>query len=220
MLAVKGKHAINTNHKIRIGIFGGAFDPIHIGHINPILEIVQKHKLEKVHFIPTNIPNSKKRIEATPEERLIMVEKSIENIKNFVVDDREIKRGGKSYTYDTVKEISNEYSKVKLYSIIGSDILNTIHSWESFENILKLCNILVTQRRGCESLHLKDEISPYLTENQSVLHDVSCGKIFIDNTSIVNISSKEVRYRLRNNQSVSGLVSVSLEQWLSKNKIY
>ena len=85
---------------MRIGIYGGAFDPIHLGHINPILEIVQKHKLEKVHFIPTHISNSNKKIEASAEERLFMIRKSLEDIGNFVVDDREITRGGKSFTYD------------------------------------------------------------------------------------------------------------------------
>ena len=122
---------------MRIGIYGGAFDPIHVGHINPILEIVQKHKLEKVHFIPTHISNSKKKIEATSEERLIMAKKSIEDMANFIVDDREIKRGGKSYTHESIKDISIENPKAKLYCIIGDDLLKTIDSWKSFEEIIK-----------------------------------------------------------------------------------
>ena len=205
---------------MRIGIYGGAFDPIHVGHINPILEIVQKHKLEKVHFIPTHISNSKKQIEATPEERLIMAKKSIEDMANFIVDDREIKRGGKSYTYESIKDISIENPKAKLYCIIGDDLLKAIDSWKSFEEIIKLCNILVTRRIGYNNTHLNNKISHYITENESVFHDVSCGKILVENTSIVNISSEEIRHRLKNNQSVSGLVNVNLEKWLVKNKIY
>ena len=121
---------------MRIGIYGGAFDPIHVGHINPILEIVQKHNLEKVHFIPTHISNSKKQIEATPEERLIMAKKTIEDMANFIVDDREIKRGGKSYTYESIKDISIENPKAKLYCIIGDDLLKAIDSWKSLEEII------------------------------------------------------------------------------------
>ncbi len=205
---------------MRIGIYGGAFDPIHLGHINPILEIVQKHKLEKVHFIPTHISNSNKKIEASAEERLFMIRKSLEDIGNFVVDDREITRGGKSFTYDSIQEIKAEYPEAQLYCIVGDDILTNIISWKSFEEIIKLSNILVTRRDRSGKVITDNKVSCYMTQNESIFHDQSYGKIFIENTSIVDVSSKEIRHRLKNNKSISGLVNINLERWLEKNKVY
>lgn len=205
---------------MRIGIYGGAFDPIHLGHINPILEIVQKHKLERVHFIPTHISNSNKKIVANSEERLLMIKKSIEDIANFIVDDREIKRGGRSFTYDTIKEIRAENPKAQLYCIIGDDLLTKINSWKSFDEIIKLSNILVTCRNRFKEITIDNNISCYMAENESIFHDQSYGKIFIENTSIVDVSSKEIRHRLKNNKPISGLVNVNLEKWLEKNKVY
>tara|TARA_B100001750_G_scaffold248171_1_gene277279 strand:+ start:3679 stop:4347 length:669 start_codon:yes stop_codon:yes gene_type:complete len=221
LLLAKGKLEINTNQNIRVGIYGGAFDPIHIGHVEPIIEITNRHRLNKIHFIPTNISSESKKIKATPEQRLLMMQEAIGKTKNFIIDDREIRRGGKSYTCDTVKEIKKEYpSEVQLYCIIGYDLLDSIHSWKSFEDILQLSNILVVRREGFNNHSATDKVLSLLTANQSVFHNESCGKIFIEDTSAINVTSRDIRYRLKNNLSISGLVNLDLEKWLHKNKIY
>ncbi len=169
----------------------------------------------------TNISNSKKKIEATSKKRLLMMKEAIGKVENFIIDDREIKRGGTSYTHETVREIQKEYSSgTKLYCIIGYDLLDSIYSWECFQDILKLSNILVTRREDSSSELSEHKIFPYLTTNQSIFHNASCGKIFIESTSIINVTSTDIKHRIKNNISIAGLVNPNLEKWLDKNKIY
>ncbi len=150
-----------------------------------------------------------------------MMKEAIGQVENFIIDDREIKRGGTSYTHETISEIKKEYpSKVKLYCIIGYDLLDSISSWEYFQEILELSNILVTRRENSNSESSKNKVFPYLTTNQSIFHNASYGKIFIENTSIINVTSTDIKYKIKNNISISGLVNPNLERWLEKNKVY
>tara|TARA_B100000586_G_C19963641_1_gene364803 strand:+ start:125 stop:697 length:573 start_codon:yes stop_codon:yes gene_type:complete len=190
-----------------------------MGHILPVEEITDSHNLKKVHYIPTYIANSDKDIYASPQNRLEMLEKSIGLHKKFIIDDREIIRKGKSYTYQTLEELETIYHEANLYLIIGDDILNYIHTWKNFYRILELSNIIVMNRNGninsCDKL-----VSSAITSDINVFHDFSCGKIFIEKTSKINASSEEIRNRLKNNQSVSEFIQKDLDRWLESNKVY
>ena len=104
-MIVKEKLEIKNIVKKRIGILGGAFAPIHNGHIIPIQEIIKAHCLDKVHFVPTNIPTTSKKIIASPSQRISMMKVCLNNASS-IIDDREIIRGGISYTIDTIESVS------------------------------------------------------------------------------------------------------------------
>ena len=206
--------------KKRIGIYGGAFDPLHNGHIKPIDQVFREHDLDRIHFIPTNISNSEKKIFASHVDRLEMLRIGLDN-PAYIVDDREIMRKGISYTIDTIESVIEEYKGVNIYLIIGSDILPTLNKWKDFNNIMLLCNIIVLARMTKNNDSLIDkELKPLICSDLAIFHGNSYGKIYIQDASLINISSTEIRSRLQKNQKVSNLIPLRLDQWLQKRKIY
>ena len=223
-MTVKEKLEIKSIAKKRIGIFGGAFDPIHYGHIIPTQEIIEAHQLDKVHFVPTNIPTSSKKIIASSTDRIDMMKICL-NDSNSIIDDREISRGGISYMIDTVESIKKDYTNANLYLLIGIDVLQNINLWKSFDKIIKTCNIIVSSRSHKSIDYVKDinknsQLHPLISTDRTMFHSDSYGKIYLEETSMINTSSTEIRDKLGYKQSVRGLISPQLEKWLSKHKIY
>ena len=223
-MTVKEKLEIKSIVKKRIGIFGGAFDPIHYGHTIPTQEIIEAHQLDKVHFVPTNIPTSSKKIIASSTDRIDMMKICL-NDSNSIIDDREISRGGISYMIDTIESIEKDYTNANLYLLIGIDVLQNINLWKSFDKIIKTCNIIVSSRSHKSIDYVKDinknsQLHPLISTDRTMFHSDSYGKIYLEETSMVNTSSTEIRDKLGYKQSVRGLISPQLEKWLSKHKIY
>ena len=223
-MTVKEKLEIKSIAKKRIGIFGGAFDPIHYGHTIPTQEIIEAHQLDKVHFVPTNIPTSSKKIIASSTDRIDMMKICL-NDSNSIIDDREISRGGISYMIDTIESIEKDYNNANLYLLIGIDVLQNINLWKSFDKIIKTCNIIVSSRSHKSIDYVKDinknsQLHPLISTDRTIFHSDSYGKIYLEETSMVNTSSTEIRDKLGYKQSVRGLISPQLEKWLSKHKIY
>ncbi len=223
-MIVKEKLEIKNIVKKRIGIFGGAFDPIHNGHIIPIQEIIKAHCLDKVHFVPTNIPTTSKKIIASPSQRISMMKVCLNNASS-IIDDREIIRGGISYTIDTIESIKKEYYNTSLYLLVGMDTLQNIKLWKNFNELINICNIIVSLRNHkninyMEAINEDSQLHSLISTDRTIFHSASYGKIYLEETSVVNISSTEIRDKLRKKQSVSGLLSPQLDKWLSKNNIY
>ena len=223
-MTVKEKLEIKSIAKKRIGIFGGAFDPIHYGHIIPTQEIIEAHQLDKVHFVPTNIPTSSKKIIASSTDRIDMMKICL-NDSNSIIDNREISRGGISYMIDTIESIKKDYTNANLYLLIGIDVLQNINLWKSFDKIIKTCNIIVSSRSHKSIDYVKDinknsQLHPLISTDRTIFHSDSYGKIYLEETSMINTSSTEIRDKLGYKQSVRGLISPQLEKWLSKHKIY
>ena len=223
-MTVKEKLEIKSIAKKRIGIFGGAFDPIHYGHTIPTQEIIEAHQLDKVHFVPTNIPTSSKKIIASSTDRIDMMKICL-NDSDSIIDDREISRGGISYMIDTVESIKKDYTNANLYLLIGIDVLQNINLWKSFDKIIKTCNIIVSSRSHKSIDYVKDinknsQLHPLISTDRTIFHSDSYGKIYLEETSMINTSSSEIRDKLGYKQSVKGLISPQLEKWLSKHKIY
>ena len=206
--------------KKRIGIYGGAFDPFHYGHLKPVDEIFSFHSLDAIHFVPTNIANSNKIIHASQSDRLQMLKIGLEN-EAYIVDDREIDRQGISYTIDTIRSISKEYDNATIYLIVGLDLISTIEKWKGFNEIIKSSNIIISSRMTeNHNVILSKQLKSLISTDLGIFHSQSYGKIYIQETSMVDISSTEIRDRLKNNLKISNLVPQTLEEWLLQKKIY
>ena len=206
--------------KKRIGIYGGAFDPFHYGHLKPVDEIFSFHSLDAIHFVPTNIANSDKIIHASQSDRLQMLKIGLEN-EAYIVDDREIDRQGISYTIDTIRSISKEYDNATIYLIVGLDLISTIEKWKGFNEIIKSSNIIISSRMTeNHNVILSKQLKSLISTDLGIFHSQSYGKIYIQETSMVDISSTEIRDRLKNNLKISNLVPQTLEEWLLQKKIY
>jgi len=175
---------------MKIGILGGAFNPPHIGHLVLAKETQEKLKLDKVFFIPTNISPHKESESVSADHRLKMVQLAVTDNKNFEALDLEIKRGGVSYTIDTIRELKNKYPGDEFYLVIGSDLANDFSSWKEFENISKAIKIVVAHRENFP-LKSKDDF------------------IVVDITQI-DLSSSQVRELIREKRPVENLATKSV----------
>ena len=147
--------------------------------------------------------------------------------KKYLVDDREISRGGVSYMIHTMESFFRQFPDHHLYLIIGLDLLVNITKWEKFDQIIGLCNIIVSYREMDDMINILEKpimnessLKSIISTDRVMFHSSSYGKIYLEKTSSVKISSTEVRNKLKNNEAVSKFMPSKLEEWLLKNKIY
>ena len=176
--------------------------------------------------MPTNISNSHKNIIASGIKRIEMLNIALSNEK-YLVDDREILRGGISYMIHTVESIFKQFPNDHLYLIIGLDLLVNITKWERFHEIIGLCNIIVSYREiddvaGTLKRPMENgsSLKSIISTDPAIFHSSSYGKIYLEKTSSIKISSTEVRSKLKNKETVSSFIPPQLEEWLLENKIY
>lgn len=187
-----------------VGIFGGSFDPIHIGHLITTRLVYEKHNLEKIIFIPNYISPLKTDLIPTPAiHRLNMLKLAIESFPYFEVSDFEINRNAVSYTYDTLLELKKSYSKLEL--IIGYDNLVVFDKWHLPEKILELASLIVMKRS---------------TDVEAATENKFFHSAIIIDTPTIEISATEIRDRIRSGLSIDYLVPKSVKEYISKNSLY
>jgi nicotinate-nucleotide adenylyltransferase len=191
---------------VKICLFGGTFDPPHIGHLLIAQTICEAESFDKILFIPVNIPPHKS-VNTILEDRLNMLEIAIDDNPNFEISDIEIKRGGVSYTIDTIRTIKKQYniSSNKISYLIGSDSLLNFHNWKDPEKILEECQIIVAIRPGFRP----SDIPAW------ILH-----KIQFANIPRFEISSTNIRSRWVEGKTIRYLVTLPVWEYINKNKIY
>src|SRR5688500_9844677 len=132
-----------------IGIFGGTFDPIHYGHLRLAQEMVETAKLAEVRFVPSGTPPHRTRPGADPHDRVAMARLAIAGNEHFTVDDRETKRSGKGYSYDTLSELRAEIGRQRsLAMLLGADAFLDLATWHRWRDLFQLAHIIVAYRPG------------------------------------------------------------------------
>jgi nicotinate-nucleotide adenylyltransferase len=132
----------------KIGILGGIFDPVHLGHLSVAVLAKESFGLERVLFVPAGTPPHKLAVAASSDDRLSMLKLALDGIDGFEIWDGEIRRGGYSYTIDTLNELEELYAGARFYFIIGTDNLTEIHKWRKFEEIIGKVTLCVAKRPG------------------------------------------------------------------------
>ncbi len=187
-----------------IGIFGGTFDPIHIGHLITAQAVREKRNLDKIIFIPTLISPHKTEIPTiSPIHRLEMIKLSIKDIPYFDFSEIEIENQAISYTIDTLSSLRNKYDNIEL--IIGFDNILKFSTWKNPDDILKLSKLIVLRRKLSELPEVQDKYYK--------------SAIFVD-TPAIEISSSEVRDRIKNNLPIKFLVPAKVERYIYKHNLY
>src|SRR5579862_7291363 len=142
---------------LRIGILGGTFNPIHLGHLLIAQDAIEQLRLDRVKFIPSATPPHKSVDKlASEKDRVRMIRLAIRGNARFEVDDIEIKRGGKSYSVDTLMELRQQDPRAKFYFIIGADSLRELHLWRDVGRLVKLCTFVTVPRPGYEAKPVTD----------------------------------------------------------------
>ncbi len=179
-----------------VGIFGGTFDPIHYGHLRTAFEMLQALQFDEVRFIPCGDPPHRGRTHAGAAERLRMVELAIAGQPGFVADDRELQRGGPSYTIDTLHSLHEEFPGRSLGLIVGMDAFLSLPEWHRWEDILGVAHVVVAHRPGWRAPDigpLGELITECGTHRADDLHETAHGHIHIHAVTQLEISSTEIR---------------------------
>lgn len=193
-------------------IFGGTFNPIHIGHISDIKAAQKKLKPDRLIIMPTHIPPHKEANGLVSDgDRLEMCRLAVKDIKDCIVSDYEQVQGGKSYTVSTLEHFHDIYPQDELYFLMGSDMLITFLSWYKPERILELASLVCISRS--EKDEDKIEISAEKIRRLG-------GKVIILDCNPIEISSTDIRSSLAAYGSSDGLVPKTVEKYILKNKLY
>ena len=199
----------------RIGVIGGSFDPLHFGHLVIAQDAVERLGLSEVVFIPAAYPPHKLHVQqADARHRLEMIRLAVAEDSRFSVSDIELRRGGVSYTIDTVLGLKEERPLVDWVLIVGSDTLVELHSWYKIDELLDLCEIASFLRPGeadpkeiAGKVLLAEHQKQRLLENMIEAH-------------LVEISSTEIRQRVAEGRSIRYLVPPEVEEYIFKHRLY
>ena len=179
-----------------MGIFGGTFDPIHYGHLRTAFELQQALRLQEIRFLPAGNPPHRQQPLADAQLRLQMVRAATEGHRGFVVDDREVRKSGPSYSVETLAELRKEFPDRSLCLIVGMDAFLSLPKWHQWQELLQLSHLVVAHRPGWRapaSGPLGELLVDHGTGRIADLHDSACGKIFIHAVTQLEISSTELR---------------------------
>ena len=183
---------------MKIGLFGGAFNPIHNGHIQVAENAIKKAGLDKVIFIPTGNAPHKKETEISRKDRLNMLLLALEDRENMIVSDYELKKETVSYSADTAEYFKKLYPQDELFFIIGDDSYNQLDSWREPERITKVSTMLVFPREGA------------FVEKPAILIDMEK----------VEISSSQIRDKIKFGKDFRNLLPKKVFDYIIKGNLY
>lgn len=213
--------------KTRIGIFGGSFNPPHMGHVNSAQMVRNRSGLDKILIIPSNINPLKKQVEGpSAEQRLEMTRLAFADLgPNFVVDDIEVRQAKTSYTIDTVMALKEREPNAEFHLIIGQDLLDELSDWKKWEKLLENVSLIVTSRPGFDFPRGKDELpeflQPLVADQDFNFIQLKTGReIQFLQLQDLDISSTNLRKWLRSGKKVEKYVPLSVENHIAKNKLY
>jgi nicotinate-nucleotide adenylyltransferase len=197
----------------KIGILGGTFNPIHLGHLLIAQDAMEQFGLDRVKFIPSATPPHKKyEGNATAAQRLAMVRLAIRGNARFEVDDIELRRSGTSYSVDTLTSLRRRDPQAQFYFIIGADSLRELHRWREVERLVRLCTFVTVARPGFALRRVVDPKLDAATRRrlrQHVLRGHAC-----------DIASRDIRARVARGESIRYLVPDAVLQYINRHKLY
>ena len=195
------ENEVNTMQKI--GIFGGAFNPPHKGHVRLACDFADRLSLSKVLVIPSFIPPHKSAASlAGAEDRLAMCHLAFGGDDRFVISSIEIDRKGKSYTYDTLKTIKEQNPDAALYLIVGSDMFLSFGTWHRYKEILEICTLCTAARETEHSL----ADNPY--------------KAIVSDLPALHLNSTKLRAMLKNGEDVKSYVGEKVAAYINDRGLY
>jgi len=189
----------------RIGILGGVFDPIHIGHLLLAQRAKESFSLEQVLFVPAGRPPHRTLSHASDKDRLEMVRLAVQDERGFAVSDIEIKSSGPKFTYDTLDYFSKLNPEWEIFLIIGVDNAESFDSWKNWRGILKRWHVVAGLRPGLKAVK-----------------NVSCDKwgIKLFSMPLIGISSSEIRKRVNKGFSCRWFLSPQVEEYIHAKNLY
>ena len=189
---------------MRIAIYGGSFNPMHIGHEKIVDYVLDNLNMDKIIIIPVGIPSHRENNLEQSDTRLKICKEIFKGNKKIEVSDIEIKSEGKSYTYDTLLKLMDLYGENnEFFEIIGEDSLKSLKTWKNYEELLKICKFIVFRRKDDKNIQIDEEF----LNNKNI--------IILEN-EYYNISSTEIRNMVKNNEDISAFVNKKVKKIIEK----
>jgi nicotinate-nucleotide adenylyltransferase len=213
----------------RIGLFGGTFNPIHLGHLRAARTVEEAFSLGQVLFIPSYIPPHKAAVDiASPEDRLKMVELAVAGIPRFRASALEVEARERSYSILTLEKIKTVFPGSPIFFILGADAFLEIETWRDYERVLFQCSFIVISRPGYEVERARDVLGGRFREEtfavppEGGLDNRTLGtfRIFLLKIDALDISSTEIRKRVKSGGSLEGLVPPEVEAYMRRKRLY
>jgi len=209
----------------KIGLFGGTFNPVHLGHLRAAEEIREAYRLSKTIVIPAHIPPHKKSNVTFAEHRFEMVRLAVQDNPFFEVSDIELTRKGNSYSHETIDYFNTYFDHTaELFFIIGIDAFREIHSWKQYPRFFSACNFIVMDRPGRQKAPqdlLPADIAGEFTfdSRQHCYKHTSGYQVFFCSITLLDISSTAIRTALGEGKSIKYLVPEAVERYIRENKL-
>lgn len=197
----------------KVGIMGGTFNPVHMGHLVLAEAARLQHGLDEVWFMPSGKPPHKKKQEILPDaQRSDMIRLALEENDAFYFSDLELRREGTIYTSDTLEILCREHPKDEFYFIIGGDSLMQLESWHEPQEIFQRAVILASRRNGLDGEELQEKMEELQEKYHARIRYVSIPSL--------EISSAQIRKRICDNESVRYLLPEKVYAYICKNQLY
>ena len=207
----------------RIGIFGGTFDPIHIGHLRIALELKQQLQLDEMRLLPCYLPPHRPTPGASANQRVDMLEIALQDCADLQIDKRELQRDKPSYTYDTLHDLRAEVGEqTSLCLCMGMDSFATLDTWHNWDQLLQLAHILVVARPGWllpESGAVADLLQSHRRDSTAITQQAA-GAIVVLEQRLLPISATDIRAQIRTGNSPQFLVPDGVWNYIRRNGLY
>ncbi len=206
-----------------IAVFGGTFDPVHLGHLRSAHHVREVLSLDEVILVPSLNPPHRKMPESTAEHRLAMLRLAVLDFPGIVIDDREITRGGSSYSIETLESLRREIGqRGVIHLIMGLDAFHKFDEWHRWRDISNLCNIIVLKRPG-SSLEFSLVMNNWIKNRLCPLGQLKIqpfGKVCFLELEQMDISSTEIREALNRGSRPLSHLTISVENYIQRHGLY
>lgn len=209
--------------ELSLGILGGTFNPIHHGHLRVAVECIERLQLDRLHLVPLNAPAHRDAPETDAALRFEMVQRAVNEETQLIADDRELRRGGVSYTVDTLEAFRADYPQAALSVIIGTDAFAHLHRWHRWEDLSIFAHIIVVHRPGSDlptDTPAYEMLEPMLTGDPADLRKKTAGCFVSLSLPMLDISSTQIRSILHNKQSPRYLLPKSVLDLIHEQQLY
>lgn len=207
----------------KIGIFGGTFDPVHIGHLRMALELKEQLGLDEMRLLPCHQPPHRDAPQVSSAQRAEMLRIALQDCPELQLDERELQRDKPSYTYDTLLELRAELGgEVSLVLCMGEDAFAGLPNWYCWQELIRLAHIVVIARPGWaipDSGDARDLLNKYEREPKSLSYEAA-GSIVLHSPRLLPISATEIRQQIQAGTSAQFLVSDAVWNYIKAKQLY
>lgn len=206
-----------------MGIFGGTFDPIHYGHLRSAFELLEALEFSEVRFMPAGNPPHRDVTHADGRTRVALVQAAIDGEPRFILDDRELRREGPSYSVDTLLDLRAEFAHRSLCLVVGMDAFLSLPQWHQWREILELAHLVVAHRPGWrapQSGTLGELLADRATDRVQDLHESRAGRVYVRAVTQLEISSSAIRELVRAGRDPRYLVPDPVCRLLAESGCY